>query len=184
MAGFLKAVTGTDLHTSDARSCQCAVNDAVRIQCAGECHLYDPWAFPLRPNCSAGGVEARIAAALSCWIYGGPIARSVPHGRVRYFCGASSGNVVQWAIVDFDASKSVYVVFKGTDDIMDGLIDGNFLSAEAHGLNVHSAMWNALRQPGHSVFEALRRQLSGSEEDVILCGHSLGGAYAILTALD
>jgi pimeloyl-ACP methyl ester carboxylesterase len=64
----------------------------------------------------------------------------------------------------------------------------NVLARDAHGLQVHSGMWNALhsqKQPIKTVISKVKEILRTQKgvQDVILCGHSLGGGYAILTAL-
>jgi hypothetical protein len=103
------------------------------------------------------------------------------------------GNIVQWAIVS--SADTIYVVFKGTDNVTDCMIDGSVITCDTpHGLRVHSGMWNALQQSRNDnkhhtlkcIIGVLRELLSGRSEgkEVVLCGHSLGGGYAILTSLE
>jgi len=95
--------------------------------------------------------------------------------------------LIQWALVT-DAA-CVYVVFKGTSEAMDAVIDLSALPLYgcSHGLGVHCGMWTALRQrtpEAHIIRDKVKSELQASRKKLVFCGHSLGGGYALLTVLD
>jgi hypothetical protein len=104
--------------------------------------------------------------------------------------------VAQWAIVKaVDASSrkvTVFVVFKGTTDLLDIANDlaANLTDRTSHGIEVHGAMDTMLhgREDYHvtNTIHKVVGETFGTENDfdVVLCGHSLGGGLAILTAAE
>jgi len=106
---------------------------------------------------------------------------------VRHLDFAAGNRLVQWALVVVE--KTAYVVFKGTSSALDTVIDVGALTYDDadHGLRVHSSMWVALTQREHHVInviaEQLHKELAEGHKDVVVCGHSLGGGYAILSTL-
>lgn len=132
-----------------------------------------PWAAP--------------AARASKWIYHEwdkpPVDMHVEHVEL-----ASDGKLVQWAAMR--CGSTIYVVFRGTASVFDGIIDLGVVPYDhaAHGVRVHSQMWAALHQRHddvtNSVMQKVRELRADREDHVVLCGHSLGGGYATLCALD
>jgi len=95
--------------------------------------------------------------------------------------------LIQWALLS-DAA-CVFVVFKGTSEAMDAVIDLSALPLYgcSHGLGVHCGMWTALRQrtpEADIIRDKVQSELQASPKKLIFCGHSLGGGYALLTGLD
>lgn len=96
---------------------------------------------------------------------------------------------VQWALVA--SSTAIFVVFRGTDNVVDILVDMGLLTNDdaPHGVRVHSGMWAVLTQRRHHLINDIlhsARDLFKERpglKDLVLCGHSLGGSYAILCAL-
>jgi hypothetical protein len=99
------------------------------------------------------------------------------------------GHLVQWAgVEDGDA---LFIVFKGTDNPTDVLIDMGVLQSQhkSHGLGVMSSMQTALDHKGITSAESIVERIShlvreSGKRRVVLCGYSLGGGYAILAGLD
>eukprot|EP00467_Chlorarachnion_reptans_P011468 CAMPEP_0114496774 /NCGR_PEP_ID=MMETSP0109-20121206/5950_1 /TAXON_ID=29199 /ORGANISM="Chlorarachnion reptans, Strain CCCM449" /LENGTH=750 /DNA_ID=CAMNT_0001674071 /DNA_START=72 /DNA_END=2324 /DNA_ORIENTATION=+ len=103
-------------------------------------------------------------------------------------------------IKEVDNQRIAYITFRGSAELQDWLI--NFSPGVVDledGLAVHGAMWNALNMKTlqlvdgkyvqMNILEYIRLHLIKAFEDdrvynkLVFCGHSLGGAYAILTAL-
>ncbi|KAK3252536.1 hypothetical protein CYMTET_38170 [Cymbomonas tetramitiformis] len=65
------------------------------------------------------------------------------------------GSIVQWAILT--SSDTIYVVFKGSDSILDGVVDLCYSPCDfaAHGVQVHSGMYLMLHQ---RVYPAVSRE--------------------------
>ncbi|CAE7520854.1 unnamed protein product [Symbiodinium sp. CCMP2592] len=98
---------------------------------------------------------------------------------------------VQWLLAR--SGSVLYVAFRGTDDVQDAAIDlsavPDYSRFKEHGIGVHSGIANALEQEGdgighvvNDVLQALQEHLQQGEQ-LILCGHSLGGGYAQVMAV-
>merc|ERR1712048_774103 len=110
---------------------------------------------------------------------------------------ASEGNILQWAVVSSEGT--LFVVFKGTDRPMDAIVNMGFLSCDARSashighdvgniccLRVLSGMWLAFEQSGRDVIGEILAKLERTGvagRSIVLCGHSLGGGYAVLAGL-
>jgi len=114
----------------------------------------------------------------------------LPRGMtVRHIEKVTDGHLVQWAAVE--SADTVFVTFKGSDSAVDALIDaGASITRDdkPHGLRVASAIQTALERKGRRADTTLERMirvvLESGKAKVVLCGHSLGGGYAILAALE
>lgn len=96
-------------------------------------------------------------------------------------------NPVQWTIVTSDDGKHAIVVFRGTKNAKDMVIDGSGMIADRKNeldLCVNSSIWGALHtstSQADVIISELRDVAVGRE--VVICGHSLGGGYAMLFGL-
>ena len=104
---------------------------------------------------------------------------------------SGSNSPVQWLLAR--SWSKLYVAFRGTKDLQDGAIDlgavPDFHRFKEYGIGVHGGIAHALEQEGdevnhvvHDVLQVLdKHRLPG--EQLVLCGHSLGGAYAQVMAV-
>jgi len=92
---------------------------------------------------------------------------------------------------------TVFLVFRGTASIADMMIDAGGLPFYPPdiGLRIHGGMWSALHTDAFGLLSRviqkikMMRQIdeeseSSSMKRLVICGHSLGGGYALLTALE
>uniref|UniRef100_A0A7S2AUD3 Fungal lipase-like domain-containing protein n=1 Tax=Octactis speculum TaxID=3111310 RepID=A0A7S2AUD3_9STRA len=118
-----------------------------------------------------------------------------PNVTVEHVTLMDGKSCLQWAILT--STQAIYVVFKGTKHPLDAIIDIGFLPNDENptGLGLHAHMWGAMHQKrNHAAdtiafkLEALRQRSEwGNQENppqLVICGHSLGGGYAVLAALD
>uniref|UniRef100_A0A7S1F8A6 Fungal lipase-type domain-containing protein n=1 Tax=Noctiluca scintillans TaxID=2966 RepID=A0A7S1F8A6_NOCSC len=149
--------------------------------------------FPIDGNCPGHDHSgAQDCAQLSLWIYDSDLTVPVLSAPVEDWEAhlAQDGRVVQWASVL--SGDTLYMTFRGTSEFVDCVIDMSALAFDhaAHGVRVHAGAWTALHQRRHDVaalaaerVKSVREKIEGKLK-LVLCGHSLGGAYAILTALE
>eukprot|EP00931_Biecheleriopsis_adriatica_P115281 TRINITY_DN91093_c0_g1_i1.p1 TRINITY_DN91093_c0_g1~~TRINITY_DN91093_c0_g1_i1.p1 ORF type:complete len:839 (+),score=136.30 TRINITY_DN91093_c0_g1_i1:59-2575(+) len=103
---------------------------------------------------------------------------------------ASTGsNAVGWFVAT--TCNTIWVTFRGTQNLVDAVVDICLVPAETHhGVQVQGGMWLSLTQRKFHVLNMIFTRIQElccerpSLQDVVLCGHSLGGGYAILAALD
>ena len=131
-------------------------------------------------------------AKLSNWIYE-PYERPLPVGLQldpEHVHMVSTTSAIQWAVLTSD--ETVYVVFRGTAGTEDIFTDLNLFPVRvlSDKLNiVHGGIWNALHFADNEATDEIKIILKAAIADnpkieVVVCGHSLGGAYAILCALE
>lgn len=155
-------------------------------------------AQPVNPQEAHGQVvyasEMKIAARLADWIYA-PTQKMCPEEvQVRDVITSHSCSAVQYAICVDERTNppKCYVVFRGTvmTDLSDWAVNVSVTAARmasANGLIVHGGMLNELENPMVPVLTMLTEKYDlqsakDSGSDIFVCGHSLGGGYAVLAA--
>ena len=110
------------------------------------------------------------------------------HLHVLRRMGDENPTPVQWAVLEDE--DAFYVTFKGTDNFVDVVIDFDLTLTDFCDMRVHNGISGGLQHKppdGKSVLDELEECLGSvsvqNAKEVILCGHSLGGGYAILAAL-
>lgn len=144
-----------------------------------------PRASTTSPTIPCERERLMMAAQLSEWIYE-PAHRQPPPGSWDgiFF---SSGSPTQWALLE--SQEMFALVFRGTTCLEEFMVDVCALPTELDpsGIRVHCGMWRALRQGECDVVDDVRSRISETMElqpkPLLICGHSLGGGYALLAAL-
>lgn len=209
--GLVAPVTGCMPEV--ARTCKEEVGELRAKPCPDpltNAYRYTREIFPFQANDSnLPDGTTRTAAFLSAyWVYNTteldlrqglldsmemPVVHvSAPEGQ--------AASLVQWAVVN--TAEISFLVFKGTDNLVDVLadLDGTPIGLsipragtddqEGLGLSIHGGMWTKLVAQGEKlgaqttiekIWDALR--LFQGSRRIVVCGHSLGGAYAELAAL-
>lgn len=98
-------------------------------------------------------------------------------------------NIAAWSA--FSSADTVWIVFKGTQTLLDAIVDISVVTYQHadDGLEVQGGMWMSLTQRRHHTLDMINELISKFQtsrpelQKVIICGHSLGGAYATLAAL-
>jgi hypothetical protein len=134
-------------------------------------------------------------ALLASWIYDRdkgtrPSPHDVPHGlSVVHMKTISAQGLVQWAILRHEQQpEKCFVVFRGSQDLFDFIVDLNpiqFPMPTADRLHVHGSMLQSLCDPLSNTLEILCAKLTEMEpapRKIVICGHSLGGGYALIAA--
>jgi hypothetical protein len=136
-------------------------------------------------------------AQLCEWIYEPD--REAPEQLLRvHLHELTTKEPVQWALLSSKGAtglRTFFVVFKGTSNASDALIDAKVESRDdgmAHQLRVHNGMITSLNATGgnrgRDVLTVLTEELSKAgcqaNSELLICGHSLGGGYSLLIALD
>jgi len=99
-------------------------------------------------------------------------------------------NIAGWSAVT--SSDAIWIVFQATKNLVDIVVDMALVTYDdaPHGLRVQGGMWLALNQRQCHTLNKITATIAKLQEsnpslqNVIMCGHSLGGAYAILAGLD
>lgn len=93
-----------------------------------------------------------------------------------------TGNTVAYVVV---SSEVVVVVVRGSDDIEDWLLNGQFLHCPAQG-EISFSFHRGFLKAYNCIRDKLRDAVSQKAHDrkLWLCGHSLGGAIATICAID
>ena len=111
---------------------------------------------------------------------------------VLHFTRKAQGkSPVQWLLARSGAT--LYLCFRGTDDVQDLAIDlsavPDYFRFKKHGMGVHAGIAHVLEQEGENVdhvvnevWTALNNHRRAGDQ-LVLCGHSLGGGYAQVMAI-
>lgn len=114
----------------------------------------------------------------------------LPEGlNVKAVHHSVSKNIAAWSA--FTSSDTVWIAFKGTQTLVDALVDVAVVtySNAPHGLTVQGTMWLSLTQRKNHTLNAINDLIAQLQREspklqkVVICGHSLGGSYAILAGL-
>jgi len=104
--------------------------------------------------------------------------------------GAQGKNIAGWSAVT--SSDTIWIAFQGTKNLADVVVGLALLpfGDAPHGLRVRGGMWLALNQRHSHALNTITATIAKLQEsnprlqNVVMCGHSLGGAYAMLAGLD
>merc|ERR1712228_97561 len=125
------------------------------------------------------------------WIYDGQedpklieILGFKQHKLVRY---GEENQSVQYAIIESLKHKdTMYLVYRGSYDLMDWMTNfqTNPLKLSDIGFRVHSGMYCSLQQHALDVIidDLCKNIIIPQQKKLIICGHSLGGGYSLLSA--
>merc|ERR1711988_38390 len=99
-------------------------------------------------------------------------------------------NIAGWAAVT--STDTIWIVFQGTKNLADVVVDIALVTFDdaPHGCRVQGGMWLALNQRQCHTLNTVTAKIAELQESnprlqhVVMCGHSLGGAYAMLAGLD
>lgn len=160
--------------------------------------------LPTPPPMDSDRELLMLGALLSAWIYDPVDSQAViapPPGDLELIHLAMQGqhlwddprisscSHIQWALLQ--SEEMFALVFKGTSSLKDVWVNMRAkpvpTDLDGSGLQGHFGMWQALRQRECDVVDTVGRMIrenSGPElKPLLVCGHSLGGGYALLAAL-
>ena len=87
------------------------------------------------------------------------------------------------------SDQGIFVSIDGPQEQLEELLDcpPTSLDGSERGLQVNSKLWELLRQGEQNACDAMEKRVRGAvkdnpELDLVLCGHGLGGALALLAA--
>ncbi|KAJ3277881.1 hypothetical protein HK104_002878 [Borealophlyctis nickersoniae] len=115
--------------------------------------------------------------------------RTCPGGisNIKYFGGYWSG--MQGYVATYDARQTIIVSFRGSANIENWIANLQFAKADADflvsGAKVHTGFldkWNEVKSTVVNLVQAARQKNPGYS--VTFTGHSLGGATALIAAMD
>lgn len=128
-------------------------------------------------------VDSALAAELTFWLT--EPTDQLPLGLQQEF--SDLDGPVQWAVLT--TLEVLFVVFGSPRSPLDALVEGGLLTCDdaEHGLRVQRAPWKSLQE--HHIANQVRSKMdelrlrSPELRSTILCGHGLGGGYAVLCGL-
>lgn len=95
-----------------------------------------------------------------------------------------------WIFID-DTHKTLYISFRGTDSHADTMLNFNFITKsfrpnEQKNAKVHAGFLQYYKQVKPNVFDIINvfKQKHNNDIKIVITGHSLGGAAAIMCCLD
>ncbi|KAI8381060.1 lipase [Radiomyces spectabilis] len=91
-------------------------------------------------------------------------------------------------IIRDDAKKKLYLTFRGSSSIRNWIADFTFIATSytpVKGAKVHTGFYNSYKEVAQNVILTMQKELDAHPDyDTEVSGHSLGGAMAVLAALD
>ena len=102
-----------------------------------------------------------------------------------YYELSKKGQITQWMLVkSLKKENTFYLVFKGTSNAIDCIVDVGMMPLFEKSMNctVYASMYAALQSQFHKIEQSLHKHINqNNTNNIIICGHSLGGGYALLT---
>ncbi|GAA5795383.1 hypothetical protein HPULCUR_000739 [Helicostylum pulchrum] len=87
-----------------------------------------------------------------------------------------------------DSKKTIYLVFRGTNSYTNWVVNADFIKTKykpVSGAEVHKGFYDAYNEVSSYYFSQLQEQHKKyADYEIIVTGHSLGGAQALLATMD
>jgi len=90
------------------------------------------------------------------------------------------GKMCTYAIVYSESANAVYLIFRGTSNVADGIIDISAIPDTVNGVKLHSGFYVSIKSVVDDIFDKLSKfcETSTKTYDFFITGHSLGGGLS------